>query len=145
MFFVSELFGQCFVQAHAVEVLGRAAGAPAAGTGTGARTGAAAGAGAVAAAAEAASAKAAATASAAEAAATFDIKIYTIFVGGDGRIPMARLDDNNRIVRDRRGNPIYAGDASSAGDDGTLKKIAEITGGKFYRVRPFGSSLPHRQ
>lgn len=72
---------------------------------------------------------------AAEAAATFDIKIYTIFVGGDGRIPMARLDDNNRIVRDRRGNPIYAGDASGAGDDGTLRKIAEITGGKFYRAR----------
>ncbi len=44
MFFVSELFGQCFVQAHAVEVLGRAAGAAAAGTGAGARTGAAAGA-----------------------------------------------------------------------------------------------------
>ena len=60
MFFVSELFGQCFVQAHAVEVLGRAAGAAAAGTGAGARTGAAAGAGTVAAAAETSAAEAAA-------------------------------------------------------------------------------------
>ncbi len=72
---------------------------------------------------------------AAEAAATFDIKIYTIFVGNDGKIPMASLDDNHRVVRDSRGNPIYAGDTLSSGDDETLKKIADITGGKFYRVK----------
>ena len=71
---------------------------------------------------------------AAEAAATFDIKIYTIFVGSEGRVPMASLDENNKVVRDRFGRPVYAGDAMGAGDDGTLKKIAEITGGNFYRA-----------
>ena len=73
---------------------------------------------------------------AAEAAATFDIKIYTIFVGNDGRVPAAALDENKRVVRDADGNPVYTGaNMIGSGDDGTLEKIAEITGGKFYRVR----------
>ena len=72
---------------------------------------------------------------AAEAAASFDIKIYTIFVGKDGLVPMAQLDKNNNVIRDSNGNPVYAGRAMSSGDDGTLERIAEITGGKFYRAR----------
>lgn len=71
---------------------------------------------------------------AAEAAATFDIKIYTIFVGNEGRVPMASLDANNKVVRDSLGRPVYAGDAMGSGDDGTMQKIAEITGGKFYKA-----------
>lgn len=72
---------------------------------------------------------------AAEAAATFDIKIYTIFVGNEGRVPMAAMDENNKVLRNRNGSPVVAnGTALSAGDDGTLKKIAEITGGKYYRA-----------
>ena len=72
---------------------------------------------------------------AAEAAATFDIKIYTIFVGNEGVIKSAALDDDNRVIRDSAGNPVYAQNTLSSGDDGTLGKIAEITGGKFYRAR----------
>ncbi|MBO5254886.1 MAG: VWA domain-containing protein, partial [Opitutales bacterium] len=72
---------------------------------------------------------------AAEAASTFDIKIYTIFVGNDGRVPIAAVDENQKVIRDRDGNPVVAnGMVISSGDDGTLKKIAEITGGKYYRA-----------
>lgn len=69
---------------------------------------------------------------AAEAAASYDTKIYTIAAGSRGIVPMARLDEQQRVIRDRAGNPVYGGDARSENDDATLKKIAEITGGKFY-------------
>ncbi len=69
---------------------------------------------------------------AAEAAASFDAKIYTIAAGRQGVVPMARVDENQKIMRDSRGKPLYAGDVVSRMDDATLKKIAEITGGKFY-------------
>lgn len=73
---------------------------------------------------------------AAEAAATFDIKIYTIYVGNEGRVPAAALDENKKVIRDRYGNPVHSGLYTiGEGDTTTLQKIAEITGGKFYRVR----------
>ncbi len=72
---------------------------------------------------------------AAEAAATFDIKIYTIFVGTEGVVPMAAVDENYKVLRDRNNKPIVAGNAMSVGDDGTLKKIADITGGKYYHAK----------
>ncbi len=44
------------------------------------------------------------------------------------------LDANSRVVRDRAGNPVYGGDMRSEIDEDTLRKISEITGGKFYRA-----------
>ena len=72
---------------------------------------------------------------AAEAAARYDAKIYTIAAGASGIVPMAALDNNQRVVRDRAGNPVYAGDTQSRVDEDTLKKISEITGGKFFSAR----------
>lgn len=69
---------------------------------------------------------------AAEAAATYDTKIYTIAAGRSGIVPAAALDENSRVVRDRAGNPVYGGDMRSEIDEDTLRKISEITGGKFY-------------
>ena len=71
---------------------------------------------------------------AAEAAASFDTKVYTIAVGRSGIVPAARLDENGRIIRDNYNRPVYAGNMRSSVDETTLKKIAEITGGKFYRA-----------
>ena len=71
---------------------------------------------------------------AAEAAATYDTKIYTIAAGRSGIVPAAALDENSRVVRDRAGNPVYGGDMRSEIDEDTLRKISEITGGKFYRA-----------
>lgn len=71
---------------------------------------------------------------AAEAAASLDIKIYTIMAGKSGIIPFAQVDDNGALIRDRRGRPMFAGNVQSYADDAELKKIAEITHGKFYRA-----------
>ena len=71
---------------------------------------------------------------AAEAAASFNTKVYTIAVGRSGIVPAARLDENQRVVRDNYNRPVYAGDMRSSVDEGTLRKISEITGGKFYRA-----------
>ncbi len=71
---------------------------------------------------------------AAEAAATFNTKIYTIAAGRSGIVAAAALDDNQNVIRNRAGNPVYGGDMRSEIDEETLKKIAEITGGKFYRA-----------
>ena len=71
---------------------------------------------------------------AAEAAASFSTKVYTIAVGRSGIVPAARLDENQRVVRDNYNRPVYAGDMRSSVDEGTLRKISEITGGKFYRA-----------
>ena len=71
---------------------------------------------------------------AAEAAATYGAKIYAIAAGRSGIVPAAALDADSRVLRDRAGNPVYGGDMRSDVDEETLKKIAEITGGKFYRA-----------
>ncbi|MBQ6534083.1 MAG: VWA domain-containing protein [Opitutales bacterium] len=71
---------------------------------------------------------------AAEAAAAYNAKIYTIAAGKSGIVPAAALDRNQRLVRDAAGNPVYAGNMQSRVDEDTLKKISEITGGKFYRA-----------
>ena len=71
---------------------------------------------------------------AAEAAASFDTKIYIIAAGKSGRIPYAAADENGRIIRNKFGNPQIAGHGISQIDEASLKKIAEITGGKFYRA-----------
>ena len=74
---------------------------------------------------------------AAEAAASFDTKIYTIAAGSSGRIPYAAADRNGRIIRNRFGNPEIAGYSISNLDESELKKIAEITGGQFYRATDY--------
>lgn len=71
---------------------------------------------------------------AAEAAASHDIKIYTIAAGRRGIVPAARIDSKSRIIRTSNGSPIYGGDMSSEVDEETLKKISDITGGKFFRA-----------
>ena len=51
-------------------------------------------------------------------------------------MPAAALDENKKVIRDRYGNPVHSGLYTiGEGDTTTLQKIAEITGGKFYRVR----------
>ena len=72
---------------------------------------------------------------AAEAAASFNIKIDTIAVGKSGAVPYAASDSTGRVVKDRYGRPVYAGRQVSSVDETTLKKISEITGGKFYRAQ----------
>ena len=40
-------------------------------------------------------------------------------------------------MRDRSGTPIFGGSAQSQIDESALKKIAEITGGQFYRANDY--------
>ena len=76
---------------------------------------------------------------AAEAAASFDTKIYTIAAGASGNVPFAKLDRLGRVVKDRKGNPIPASTFNSNIDEDSLKKIADLTNGKFYRARDFNN------
>ena len=66
---------------------------------------------------------------AAEAAASYNAKVYTIAAGRSG------IDQNQNVIRNRAGNPVYGGDMQSNVDEETLKKISEITGAKFYRAK----------
>jgi len=59
---------------------------------------------------------------AANMASAYDIKIYSIAVGREGRVPFGK---------DHFGRPKYVNNAL---DETTLRKIADIGGGKFYRV-----------
>ncbi|MBO7520746.1 MAG: hypothetical protein J6T16_00715, partial [Opitutales bacterium] len=61
----------------------------------------------------------------------------TIAAGSSGRIPYAAADRNGRIIRNRFGNPEIAGYSISNLDESELKKIAEITGGQFYRATDY--------
>lgn len=71
---------------------------------------------------------------AAEAAETFGVKIYTIAAGQSGRVPMPRTDRDGRVIRRANGEMVFAGYAESRVDEETLREIADITGGKFYRA-----------
>lgn len=59
---------------------------------------------------------------AAELAAAFNIKIYTIIVGREGRVPMGK---------DFFGNTQYF---ENTVNEGTMRKLAEIGGGEFFRA-----------
>lgn len=74
---------------------------------------------------------------AAEAAAGFDTKIYTIAAGRPGIVPFASMDRSGRIIRTRNGTPVIGGNAQSQIDESALKKIAELTGGQFYRATDY--------
>lgn len=77
---------------------------------------------------------------AAEAANNYKIKIYTIGVGSPDPQPMPVLDDDGKLITDRLGRIQYAVDPFGRramleginSDD--LQKIADKTGGKFYRA-----------
>ncbi len=72
---------------------------------------------------------------AAEAAASYNTKIYTIAAGKSGVVPVAEVDRNQNVIKDRMGNPVYQGGRMRSDiDESTLKEISKITGGKFYRA-----------
>jgi len=71
---------------------------------------------------------------AAESAKPFDVKIYTIAAGQSGRVPMPRTDRSGNILRRPNGDIVVADYIESRVDSETLREIAEITGGKFYRA-----------
>ncbi len=71
---------------------------------------------------------------AAEAARAFDIKIYTVGAGVSGVVAAPRLDRSGQLLLTRDGKMIRGSDMRSNVDEETLKKIAEMTGGKFYRA-----------
>lgn len=72
---------------------------------------------------------------AAEAAESFDVKIYTIAAGKSGDVPVPATNRYGTPLRDNDGNILTTGQTQpSFVDEETLKKIAEITHGKFYRA-----------
>lgn len=77
--------------------------------------------------------------SAAEAAKSLDVKIYTIATGRKGRVEVAEMDRNGRVLRDQNGNPLYRGRSELSDYDGTeLREIAKITGGAFFEASQSG-------
>lgn len=72
---------------------------------------------------------------AAEAAESFDVKIYTIAAGKSGEVPVPHTNRYGTPLRDDDGNIVPSNRKQrSFVDEETLKKIAEITDGKFYRA-----------
>ncbi len=72
---------------------------------------------------------------AAEVAQTLGVKVYTIATGKKGRVPIPQTDRNGRVVRDGDGKPVYRGRSELSNYDETeLTKIAEMTGGQFFRA-----------
>ena len=70
---------------------------------------------------------------AAEAAKALGIKVYTIGAGTNGDAPIPMTDNYGRPVRDAFGKKIYHREPVDV-DEVTLKKIADITGARFYRA-----------
>ena len=76
---------------------------------------------------------------AAEAAKSYGVKVYTIATGKQGRVPVAEMTRDGRILRDTKGNAVYRGQqAHSDYNEAELKEIAEITGGLFFRASADG-------
>ncbi len=70
---------------------------------------------------------------AAEAAAAYGIKIYTIFAGTDGLVPVPIVDPAGNFLRDASGALVFE-KAYMSSDESSLKEIAEKTGGVFFRA-----------
>lgn len=70
---------------------------------------------------------------AAEAAAAYGVKVYTVFAGTDGLVPVPVVDRLGNFMRDRSGQLILE-KAYMSSDEGSLKEIAEKTGGVFFRA-----------
>ncbi|MGC6456246.1 MAG: vWA domain-containing protein [Coraliomargaritaceae bacterium] len=76
---------------------------------------------------------------AAEAAKTLGVKVYTIATGQKGRVPVPSMTRNGRVVRDSKGKPLYRGESEYSNyDEESLKKIASLTGGRFFRAQEDG-------
>jgi len=76
---------------------------------------------------------------AAEAAKTYGVKVYTIATGKKGRVRIPVTDRQGRVIRDDDGRPYFQGDAMVSNYDETeLRKIAEMTGGRFFRATESG-------
>lgn len=71
---------------------------------------------------------------AAEAAAAFGVKIYTIAIGTNDVVPYPRVDQNMQVVRDARGRPIVRGMNRYPVDEESLRQVAQIASGRFYRA-----------
>jgi Ca-activated chloride channel family protein len=70
---------------------------------------------------------------AAEAAHTLGIRIYTVGVGSRGYAPVPATDAMGRQETDIFGRPVYTKIPVQM-DEGALRKIAELGGGKFFRA-----------
>ncbi len=71
----------------------------------------------------------------AEAAAALGVKVYTIAIGTEGRVPRYMLArDGKTLARDMLGRP-EVGYMESSLDEATLQAIAEKGGGQFFRAR----------
>ena len=82
---------------------------------------------------------------AAEAAKSLGVKVYTIATGRKGQSYIAETDRNGRIRRDSDGQPVpqrrgFGGYATQTTnyDEKELTKIAEMTGGQFFRATEHG-------
>lgn len=76
---------------------------------------------------------------AAEAAKALGIKIYTIATGRQGRVPSPEMNRDGTVMRDRDGRPVYRGRSEfSSFDETELIRIAEVTGGRFFRATEDG-------
>lgn len=76
---------------------------------------------------------------AAEAAQSFGVKIYTIATGKQGRVPIADMTRDGRIIRKNNSDPLFSGRyTNSSYDESELKKIAEMTNGLFFRANQSG-------
>lgn len=76
---------------------------------------------------------------AAEAAKTYDIKVYTIATGKQGRVPIPAMTRDGRVQRDRDGKPVYHGRTEQSNyDEAELTEIAEMTGGRCFRATEHG-------
>ena len=76
---------------------------------------------------------------AAEAAKSYGVKVYTIATGQQGRVPTPEMTRDDRVLRDRNGDPVYRGRSELSGYNETeLTEIAELTGGVFYKATQDG-------
>ena len=76
---------------------------------------------------------------AAEAAKSYGVKVYTIATGQKGRVPIPEMTRNNRVMRDKDGQPIYRGRAENSNyNEAELNEIAEMTGGLFFKATEDG-------
>ncbi|ADE53803.1 VWA domain-containing protein [Coraliomargarita akajimensis] len=77
--------------------------------------------------------------SAAEAAKSLNVKVYTIATGRKGRVEVAEMSRDGRVIRDRNGNPLYRGRSElSDYDESELREIAKLTGGQFFKASESG-------
>ena len=76
---------------------------------------------------------------AAHVAKSYGVKVYTIATGKKGYIPMAEMTQDGRIVRNKKGEPIFRGRKGNSNYDETeLKEIAKITDGLFFQATKDG-------